>query len=90
MKENAGYFGSAITAILAIAQTNEMFQLFEIILACISFAVTIAYTIWRWKKKSTDEKSDGGKKITSDEVGELIEDLKKEIDKVGEQHGDRD
>ena len=90
MKEDVGYFGSAITTVLAIAQTNELFQLVEIVLACISFAVTISYTVWRWHKKATDKDSKGGEKITGDEVGELIEDIKEEVDKAGEQHGNRD
>lgn len=90
MKENAGYVGSSFIAALAFVQTNEIFQLVQVILACISFCVTIAYTVWRWKKKATDEKSDGGKKITGDEVGDLIENIKEEVDKVGEQNGNRD
>ena len=89
MKENAGYVGSSFIAALAFIQTNEIFQLVQVILACISFCVTIAYTIWRWKKNATDKKSDGGEKITGDEVGDLIEEIKEEVDKAGEQHGNR-
>lgn len=72
--EIGGYLGSTFTSILATIQTNEVFQIIEIILACVSFAVSIAYTIYKWYKNA---KKDG--KITKDEVEDLFDDVNKEI-----------
>lgn len=87
-QELGGYFGSTLTAALAAVQTNEVFQIIEVILASISFALSIAYTIWKWHKRAKSEDSDGGSKITKKEADELIDDLN-EIIKDGEKHGDR-
>lgn len=76
-----GITGTSIEAILAATQTNEILQAVQIVLAIISFLVTIIYTFWRWYKNATKEDSDGGKKITKDEVKDLIQDVKKEVDK---------
>ena len=88
-KELGGYVGSTFTAVLAVVQTNQVFQIIEVILACISFALSIAYTIWKWHKNAKSEDSDGGSKITKKEVDDLFDDLH-EITKEGEKHGDRD
>ena len=87
-QELGGYIGSTLTATLAAVQTNEVFQIIEVILASISFALSIAYTIWKWHKRAKSEDSDGGSKITKKETDELIDDLN-EIIKDGEKHGDR-
>lgn len=87
-QEIGGYLGSTFTATLAVVQTNEVFQIIEVILACISFALSIAYTIWKWHKRAKSEGSDGGSNITKKEVDELIDDLHENI-KEGDQHGDR-
>ena len=76
-----GITGTSIEAILAATQTNEILQAVQIVLAIISFLVTIIYTFWKWYKNATREDSDGGKKITKDEVSDLIQDIKKETDK---------
>ena len=73
--EYTGYVSSSFTALLALIQTNEVFQIVEIILACISFLVSIAYTIYKWRLKAKDKESDGGEKITKKEVNDLIQDL---------------
>lgn len=71
-----GVTGTAVETILAVSQANETLQAIQIVLACITFVVTIAYTIWKWYRKA---KKDG--KIDEDEVDDLMEDLKKEVDK---------
>jgi membrane protein implicated in regulation of membrane protease activity len=88
-QELGGYLGSTLTAALAAVQTNEVFQIIEVILACVSFAVSIAYTIWKWYKRAKSQDSDGGSNITQKEVVNLIDDLHEHI-KEGENHGDRD
>lgn len=71
-----GVTGTAVETILAVSQANETLQAIQIVLACITFVVTIAYTIWKWYRNA---KKDG--KIDEDEVDDLMEDLKKEVDK---------
>ena len=71
-----GIGGTALESVLAVAQTNEILQTIQIILAIITFLVTIGYTIWKWYKNA---KKDG--KITKDEVEDLVDDIKKEVDK---------
>ena len=83
-----GLSGTAFEAVLAVTQVNEIFQMVQIILAIISFVVTISYTVWRWHKKATREDSDGGKEITPKEVGELFDEIKKQSqDKEEDEHG---
>lgn len=76
-----GAGGTIIETVLAVSQANETLQTIQIVLSIITFVVTICYTIWRWYKKATSDDSDGGKKITKDEIDELVEDVKKEVDK---------
>ena len=77
----AGSAGTAIETVLAASQTNEVLRAIQIILSIITFLVTLAYTIWKWYKKATDDDSDGGKKITKKEIDELVDDVKKEVEK---------
>ena len=83
--EVIGWVGSGISTILTISQTNEVFQLIQIILTSIAVLVSIAYTIWKWRKNA---KKDG--KITSDEVDELFEDINKVIQYKEDEENDKD
>ena len=76
----AGSAGTAIETVLAVSQTNEVLRAIQIILSIITFLVTLAYTVWKWYQKATDENSDGGKKITKKEIDELVDDVKKEVE----------
>ena len=69
----------SIQTVCGITQTNELFQLIQIIIGCISGAVVLAYTIWRWYKNA---KKDG--KITEDEVDDLFEQITKKEDSEDE------
>lgn len=71
-----GIGGTALETVLAVSQTNEILQTIQIILAIITFLVTIGYTIWKWYKNA---KKDG--KITKDEVEDLVDEIKEEVDK---------
>ena len=82
--EVGAYGGSAFTTILTIIQTNQIFQIIEMVLAIISFAVSICYTIYKWYSKA---KEDG--KITKEEVEELVDEIKDDL-KDGDKDGDRD
>lgn len=66
---SGGVFGSIFTAL----QTNEVFQYISLALTIVSTLVAIAFTIYKWYKKATE---DG--KITSEE----LEDLNKEVGDV--------
>lgn len=77
MKENTtGVVGSSISWILSITQTNEIFQLIQIILASIVSLLTIIYIIWKWYKKATE---DG--KITQEEIDELTKEVEEHVNK---------
>ena len=76
-----GAGGTVIEAALAASQSNEILQAIQIILSIITFIITILYTIWRWYKNAIDDNSDGGKKITKKEINELVDDVKKEVEK---------
>ena len=72
--EIVGFTGSGISTVLTITQTNEVFQTVQLIFSILAFLVTIAYTVWKWYKKA---KQDG--KITPQEVEELFDNLKNNI-----------
>lgn len=74
--ELVGYSGSAFNTVLAVGQANHVLQILEYALAIVSFGVTTAYTIWKWHNRATAKNSDGGSKITKDEVKELFDDIK--------------
>lgn len=67
MKNNFGWLGCGVATALTVVQTNEIFQIISLILTCIATLLTIAYNIYRWYKKATQ---DG--KIDLDEIDELI------------------
>ena len=69
MKDNAILIGgNAIGYVLTALQTNEVFQLIELILSVILTSLLIVFRLWKWFK---DAKRDG--KITSDEIQEAID-----------------
>ena len=78
--EVVGYLGSSFGAVMTALQTNETLQIIQGVLSIIALVLTIAYTIWKWYRKASQ---DG--KITPDEIDDLFEDLnninKKEKDK---------
>lgn len=81
-KDLISWTGSVVGTICTAVQTEQIFQWISLGLTILSTLVAIAYTIWRWWKKAS---ADG--KITEDEVGELLDDLKedtKDIKKKGE------
>ena len=85
--EIVGYSTTAFETLLAASQANELLQVIQIALSIIAFIVTISYTIYKWYKRATNSNSDGGSKITKDEVKDLIKDLK-DLNKEDEEHGD--
>lgn len=67
--------GSIFGTIFTALQTNEIMQYISLALTILSTLFAIAFTIYKWYKKATE---DG--KITKDEVKELEDDLKDVLD----------
>ena len=59
---------ATIQTFCGIVQTTEVFQLISVILGTLTGLFTLAYFIWRWWTKATEDK-----KITKDEVDELLQ-----------------
>lgn len=65
-----------IQTFCGIVQTTEVFQLISVILGTITGLFTLAYFIWRWWTKATEDK-----KITKEEVDELLQGIDDIINK---------
>ena len=83
--ELVGWGCSGVSTICTVAQTNDLFQLIQIILTCVAVLVSLAYTIWKWYKNA---KKDG--KITSDEVDDLFKDINRTIEIKEDDENDKD
>lgn len=59
---------ATIQTFCGIVQTTEVFQLISVILGTLTGLLTLAYFIWRWWTKASKDK-----KITKDEVDELLQ-----------------
>ena len=81
MTKDGIVFGSiaVLQTMVTISQTNEVFQIIQIIISALAGAVALAYTIWRWYRNS---KKDG--KITEDEIDDLFEQIAKKEDSEDE------
>lgn len=83
MKDTIVYGSVGIVeTVVTVAQTNEVLQTVQIIISCVAGAFAIAYTIWKWYKKATSKDSPGGEKITKEEVGDLITDIKDDVSDI--------
>ena len=69
------YLFDVSALVLAIAQNDVLLKYIQLALGIIATLLSIAYTIWKWWKKAS---ADG--KITKEEVDDLLDDLKKDID----------
>ena len=72
--------------LVAVAQTNEVFQIIELVASIVVSLVLIAYRLWRWYKEA---KKDG--KITKEEIEEandIVSEGAKEI--KGKEKHDKD
>ena len=81
MEKDGLVFGSiaVLQTMVTVSQTNEVFQIIQIIISALAGAVALAYTIWRWYRNA---KKDG--KITEDEVDDLFEQIAKKEDEDDE------
>ena len=69
--------GNGLTYVFTAIQTNETFQLVELILSIATSVVIILYKVWKWWKQA---KADG--KITKEEIDSLVDDVKDDVDKI--------
>ena len=67
---------AVIQTFCGIVQTTEVFQLISVILGTLTGLFTLAYFIWRWWTKATEDK-----KITKKEVDELLQGIDDIINK---------
>lgn len=75
MKDKLVIVGNILTYLLTVIETNEIFQLISLILSVAVSVIIILFKLYSWYKQA---KKDG--KITKDEVKDLTEDIKPEID----------
>ena len=81
--KHADIGGNVLLYILTIAQTNETFQIIELVVSILVSLVILGYRLWKWFKEA---KKDG--KITKEEIKDGIdtlvdgvEDIKDKIEK---------
>lgn len=67
---------ATIQTFCGVVQTTEVFQLISVIIGIITGLVTLAYFIWRWWIKATEDK-----KITKEEVDELLQGINDIVNK---------
>ena len=68
---------SILTTLTGLMSTNEVFQIVLTCLGILSAVISLAYNIYVWYKKATSDK-----KLSSKEVKELKDILKKGIDEI--------
>lgn len=76
-KDNINYLSSGASWLFTLVQTNQLLQSIMFVLSIVSTLFTIAYTVYRWYNKA---KEDG--KITLDEVKELHDETKDDVEKL--------
>ena len=72
MKSNdfLSWTGTAFGTILTAIQTNPIFQYISFGLTILATIISIAFTLWKWWKKASE---DG--KITKEEIEDLTDDI---------------
>lgn len=73
--------GIANVTYVAVTQSNleTLLNIAVLIVALLSGIISVIYTSVRWYRMVTDEKSDGGSKITAKEITNLVDEIEKEL-----------
>lgn len=71
------WFGTTFATIFTAIQMDELLKWISLGLTIISVIVSISYNIYKWYKRATADK-----RITAEEVGELIEIINDNGDKL--------
>ena len=81
--EIISYIANGLTYVVALSQTNEIFQIVELVFAILTSVILLLYRLWKWYNEA---KKDG--KITREEIQDGIdiiidgvEDIKKKGNK---------
>lgn len=82
----AGSILASVASVNAELTGERLVAIITGVIAIISGLASLAYTIWKWYKVATSENSKGGKEITVDEFGELIELLPKKGDDTNDRN----
>ena len=76
MKTRVDFITEAIAGLSTVLQPDEALRIVSLVLTCLSVAISVAFTIFKWYKEA---KRDG--KIDADEVDDLVNKIKDDIDK---------
>ena len=85
MKPNEiiSYIANGVTYVVALSQTNEIFQIVELVFAILTSVILLLYRLWKWYNEA---KKDG--KITREEIKDGIDIIVDGVDDI-KKKGDR-
>ena len=85
MKPNEiiSYIANGLTYVVALSQTNEVFQIVELVFAILTSVILLLYRLWKWYNEA---KKDG--KITKEEIKDGINIIVNGVDDI-KKKGDR-
>ena len=71
------YLCESVAVVTTITQTQQVFQIVSLILTCLSVAVSLCFTLYKWHKEA---KKDG--KIDNKEIDEAINIVKDHVEVI--------
>lgn len=74
--------GNVFTYVMAALQQNEVLQIIEFIFSAILTLLILFYRIWKWIREAKKDGKIDDKELN--ELGDIIEDAKKDLDKEGD------
>ena len=85
MKTNEiiSFVANGLTYVVALSQTNEVFQIVELVFAILTSVILLLYRLWKWYNEA---KKDG--KITKEEIKDGIDIIVDGVDDI-KKKGDR-
>ena len=76
---------NGVTYVLAFIQTNQVFQIVEMILAILTSLIILGYRLWKWW---IEAKKDG--KITKEEIKDVADIVAKGIEDIKDKRKEKD
>lgn len=87
-KEMFGWVFAGISngtiAMVSTGTLDYVLSTATLIVGLLSGLISIAYTLYKWYRKSVSQDSEGGKKITPDEMAEVVDIAKVGIETIKE------
>jgi len=77
---NIGFITTPLSMVLVTLQSNQLFQIIQIILTCITLLITAVYSLWKWYKEAAKDKKLDAEELK--ELGNIVDNLNKDINKV--------